>query len=248
MQSLKILLIEDELITANAIQETLENAGHQITACARNLREALAAVKGQPPDLALVDITLEGSADDGIAIAKQLLNLHPMPIIYLTAHSESPMVLSAKETRPAAYLLKPFRHKELAIQIELAYYNHQAHQESTIDPHIADTLYLPVDQGKGHVKIAKEKVMYLSASRSYVEVYSVSKDKPLVFSMHLGYLAQFFALPNFYRLSRSLLINLDYIERIEKNQLFMQGQDTAITFPETQHKELLQKLAIVRTP
>lgn len=201
-----------------------------------------------PPDLALVDITLEGSTDDGIAVAKQLLTLHPMPIIYLTAHSESPMVLSAKEMRPAAYLLKPFRHKELAIQIELAYYNHQAQQESTVDPYSADSLYLPVEQGKGHVRIVKSKVMYLAAAGSYVEVHTINESKPFVFSMNLGYLSQFFMFPNYCRLSRSLLINLDYVERIEKNQLFVAGREIGITFPETQHKELLQKLAVVRTP
>jgi len=247
MKSLKILVIEDELITANAIQETLENAGHQITACARNLKEAMAAVKRQPPDLALVDITLEGSANDGIAVAKQLLTLHSMPIIYLTAHSESPVVLSAKEMRPAAYLLKPFRHKELAIQIELAYYNHQVHQEYSVNPYSVDALYLPVEQGKGHVRIVKSKVMYLAAAGSYVEVHTVGETKPYIFSMNLGYLSQFFMMPNYYRLSRSLLVNLDYVERIEKNQFFVPGRDWAVTFPEAQHKELLQKLAVVRT-
>jgi DNA-binding LytR/AlgR family response regulator len=158
------------------------------------------------------------------------------------------MVLSAKETRPAAYLLKPFRHKELAIQIELAYYNHQVQQESTVDPYSADSLYLPVEQGKGHVRIVKSKVMYLAAAGSYVEVHTINEHKPFVFSMNLGYLSQFFMFSNYWRLSRSLLINLDYVERIEKNQLFVAGRDVPVTFPETQHKELLQKLAVVRTP
>jgi DNA-binding LytR/AlgR family response regulator len=248
MKSLKILIVEDELITATSIQETLENAGHEITALARNLREALSAVKRQPPDLALIDITLENSTDDGIGVAKQLMVFHPMPIIYLTAHSEPSTILSAQETHPAAYLLKPFRHKELAIQVELAYYNYQINQETTIDPHAAESLYLPVEQGKGHVKIVKSEVLYLWAAGSYVEVHTIRDSKPFIFSMNLGYLAQFFKLSNYYRISRSLLINLAYVERIEKNQLFVAGRDMAITFPETQHKELLQKLAVVRTP
>jgi DNA-binding LytR/AlgR family response regulator len=105
-----------------------------------------------------------------------------------------------------------------------------------------------VEQGKGHVKIVKSEVLYLWAAGSYVEVHTIRDSKPFIFSMNLGYLAQFFKLSNYYRISRSLLINLAYVERIEKNQLFVAGRDMAITFPETQHKELLQKLAVVRTP
>lgn len=247
MKSLKILIVEDELITATAIQETLENAGHEIIALARNLKEALAAAKRQLPDLALIDITLEGAEEDGITVAKQLMSVHQMPIIYLTAHSESPTVTNAQKTRPAAYLLKPFRQNELAIQVELAYYNYQAQEANTVDPYVADNLYLPVEQGKGYIKIVKKEVLYLSASGAYVEVHTLRDAKPLVFSMNLGYLSQFFNSPDFYRLSRSLVVNLDYIERIEKSQLYLTSREVPVSYPDTQHKELLQKFATVRT-
>ena len=233
MKNLKILIVEDDLTMAESIQETLELAGHEIIGQARNSREALKVVKHQVPDLALVDITLEGTADTGIMIAKQMIAISPMPVIYLTAHDEPSIVAQAQETRPAAYLLKPFRHKELAIQIELAYYNYKAQHTTPVNPHTSLSLFLPVDQGKGYIN---------------VEVHTVRNAKPLIFSMNLGYLAQFFMIQGFHRLSRSLVVNLEYIERIEKGQLFMTNRDAAVPFPEIQHKDLLQRLAIVRTP
>ena len=248
MKSLKMLIVEDDLVMAESIQETLEEAGHEIVGQARNSREALNVVKHQLPDLALLDITLEGTADTGIMIAKQMIAISPMPVIYLTAHDDPSIVTQAQETRPAAYLLKPFRHKELAIQIELAYYNYKAQHTTLVNPHTSPSLFLPVDQGKGYIKVNKKEVMYLLAAGSYVEVHTVREAKPLIFSMNLGYLAQFFMIQGFQRLSRSLVVNLDYIERIEKGQLFMTNRDTSISFPENQHRELLQRLAIVRTP
>lgn len=248
MKSLKILLVEDDLIMAESIQDTLEKAGHEVVGHARNSREALNVLKYQPPDLALVDITLEGTADTGIMIAKQMISVSPMPVIYLTAHDDPDIVAQAQETRPAAYLLKPFRHKELAIQIELAYYNYKAQHETPVNPHTSTSLFLPVEQGKGYIKIVKKDVMYLLAAGSYVEVHTTRDNKPAVFSMNLGYLAQFFMIQGFHRLSRSLVVNLEYIERIEKGQLFMTNRESSISYPESQYKDLLQRLAIVRTP
>ncbi|MFD2936406.1 response regulator [Spirosoma flavum] len=67
--SLAILIVEDVTITAFDIQETLEKAGHTVTAISRNFQEAVAAVKRQPPDLAIIDVRLEGSSADGITTA-----------------------------------------------------------------------------------------------------------------------------------------------------------------------------------
>ena len=248
MKSLKILIVEDELVTAHDIRETLEKAGHEVTDITRNSPAALTSVRIYPPDLVLIDIHLEHSAEDGIDLALRLLAKQAIPIIYLTGHSEQPTISRAQQTRPAAYLLKPFRHKELAIQVELAYYNYQATQANSVDPFLSDSLYLPVDQGKGYIKINKNEVLFLQADRAYVEVYLLHEEQKQVFSMNLGYIAQFFTNPNFYNLSRSLLVNLQFVERIEKNQFYVKGRKTPVQFPENNHKLFLQRFAIVKTP
>ena len=248
MKLLKILIIEDELAAAYDIKETLERAGHQVTDIVRNLPAALTTARIKPPDLVLIDIHLGQSSEDGIAIAQRLLAQQAIPIIYLTGHSEQPTIARAQLTRPAAYLLKPFRHKELAIQVELAYYNYQASQSISVDPFLSDNLYLPVDQGKGYVKISKNDVLFLQADRAYVEVYLINEQQKRVFSMNMGYMAQFFTNANFYNLSRSLLVNLHFVERIEKNQFYVQGRKMPVPFPENNHKLFLQRFAIIKTP
>lgn len=249
MKALRVLIIEDELVTAHDIKETLEKAGHAITDIARNVSAVLTSIRINPPDIILIDIHLEHSSEDGIDIAQRILAQRIMPIIYLTGHSEQSTIARARQTRPAAYLLKPFRHKELAIQVELAYYNYQASLVNSIDPFLSDNLYLPVDHGRGYTKIRKNDVLYLDADRAYVEIHLVGEPKKRVFTMNLGYIAQFFTALNFYNLSRSLVVNLDYVERIEKGQFYIKGRDEhPIPFPETNYKLFLQQFAIVKTP
>ena len=245
MESLHILIVEDDVITAHDIQETLEKAGHEVLAIARTYQEAIAAVKRQPPDLTILDVHLEGSAADGIITAKELLTLHRMPIIYLTANSEMETFQRAKQTRPAAYLLKPFRHAELALQVELAYYHYQINQKPTDNSAPSGSLYLPIN--KGYEQIIKNDVVHLQAEGAYVKLFLLQKEAPLLLSMNLGYLSQYFDAPNFYRLSRSLLINLNYVERLEGSSVFMRTHKIPLQIPETNRAELMKKLAVVRT-
>jgi len=246
MSELKILIVEDEVMTGIDIKETLENAGHTITAIARNTEEALTSLKKQIPDIAIIDIMLRASAFDGIQTAAELIKIQPMPIIYLTANSENDTFQRAKGTSPAAYLLKPFRHNELALQVELAYHNYTSSTSANPNPAIAEAIFLPYD--KGLKKLIKQEVLYLKADGSYVKVYLLGEAMPYLFSMNLGHLAQYFATPNFYRLSRSLLINLNFIERIEREHLYMRNQESAIQIPEGNKTELIKKLAVIRTP
>ncbi|GAB3490584.1 hypothetical protein GCM10027341_02480 [Spirosoma knui] len=245
MNSLNILLVEDQSITAADIEETLEKAGHRITAIASNRHEVLAAVQAETPDLAIIDIHLEGSTADGIAIAQELLKLNGMPIIYLTANSKSPTFQRAKKTRPAAYLLKPFRQEELAFQVELAYLN-QREERYVLTPDQSESLYVPLN--KGYERIDKKDVLYLQASGAYVKIFMAAEAQPHLLTMHLGHLAQYFSGADFFRLSRSLLINLSYVSRLESNQLYLLGNQVCLPISEGSRPDLLKRLAVVRTP
>lgn len=246
MSPLKILIVEDDIITATDLKETLEKAGYSITDMATTYEEALASAGRDKPDLAIIDITLEGSTADGVHTAKDLVDRYSIPVVYLTANSESKTFQRARETFPAAYLLKPFDYKELAFQIELASQYYALNKQSDSNPHTADAIFLPVDNG--HQKIRKEDVVCLKADGSYVKVYLKNEETPYLFSMNLGYLSQYFTSPNFYRLSRSVTINLKYLEQIKTTELYLKGYSSPIPIPERKKSDLMKQLAVVRTP
>ncbi|MFD2573580.1 response regulator [Spirosoma soli] len=244
MTSLKILIVEDETITAMDLRETLEEAGHTVVGVARNFQQALEFVIKYSPDLALVDIQLDGSIANGIDTAKELVARRRMPIIYLTANSEPETFQLAKQTLPAAYMLKPFRHDELKLQVELAYYS-QANAINAGDFSGSQYVYLPDDEG--YERVDTNDVLYLRADGAYAKVFTTSRETPYHVSTNLSHLTQYFATPNFYRLSRSLLINLTYLARIERNYLYLTGHAAPLQIPAANRKELMKKLTVVRT-
>ena len=66
---------------------------------------------------------------DGIEAAEAIRSQHDVPVVYLTAHSDAATLGRAKLTGPFGYILKPFEERELAIQIEMALYQHQADRQ-----------------------------------------------------------------------------------------------------------------------
>ena len=84
---------------------------------------AIEAVKAQPPDLALMNIKLGGELD-GIAAAGLIQPIANVPIVYLSGHSQDPLLQQAKATAPYGYLVKPVAKRELAATTEMALSRH----------------------------------------------------------------------------------------------------------------------------
>lgn len=106
-----ILIVEDDWIVARAFQKTLENAGYAVTGPATSAREALALTQVKRPDLALVDVVVEGEKD-GAALAAHL-GAASIPVVYLTAHTDEETLGRAMETEPVGYVFKPFAEGQL---------------------------------------------------------------------------------------------------------------------------------------
>ncbi len=125
MSAIKILVVEDEVITARVIAEELTALGYIVTDTVTSDEAALASVCQDLPDLVLMDIILRGSAQDGIAIATILREEFQLPVIYITAHTDEATLKRATISEPFGYLVKPFDEKDLRVVIETALYKHQ---------------------------------------------------------------------------------------------------------------------------
>lgn len=121
MPSAKILIIEDERITAMGIKHKLERLGYSVLGIGSSGKEAIEKTKKYMPDLILMDIILKGETD-GIDTAKKINQDFNIPIVYLTAYSNNKTIKRAKLTNPFGYITKPFNDSELKSTIELAIY------------------------------------------------------------------------------------------------------------------------------
>lgn len=121
----RILIVEDERITAEDLTEILEGMGYEVTATVSSGEEAIVQAEQNPPDLALMDIRIRGSID-GIETATILRGRYDIPVIYLTAYADPETLDRAKRSMPMGYVMKPLQESELQASIEIALYRHRS--------------------------------------------------------------------------------------------------------------------------
>jgi len=123
MGRMRVLIVEDELIVAMDIKNTLTRLGHTVTDSVSSSADALAAVAQSRPDLVLMDILLRDSPD-GIETARLIRERYDIPVVYLTAYADQTTLERAKLTEPYGYILKPFQERDLHTSIEIAVFKH----------------------------------------------------------------------------------------------------------------------------
>ncbi len=128
MPEAKILIVEDERIVAEDVKEGLQGLGYSVNQVARSGKMAIKMVEENRPDLVLMDIVLKGKMD-GIETAEQIRSRFNIPVVYLTAYCDEKILERAKITEPFGYVIKPFREKELHVNIEMALYKHKIEKE-----------------------------------------------------------------------------------------------------------------------
>lgn len=240
MKLLKILVVEDQLLTAESIKGTLESAGHQVTGVARTYNEALVAAVKYKPEMIIMDIELEVSGPDGIRAAADIRNVFQVPVVFLTGKEDAETFERASEAGPEGYLLKPFKPRDLLYQVDLAYSRFAGNESSPDDIFVWDD--------GSHIRIRRSDVIFMEAKRVFTTVYSMNEAEPLVVTMNLGHISRHFPEAHFYRLSKSLLINLNFLQKVKDNELFFEGIKKTLIISETKKTELKKQLHIIRSP
>ena len=113
----KILIVEDEVITAMSLQHLLEHWGCGKCEQVSSGKEAIEKAMSEKPDIVLIDINLRGETN-GIEIAKQLQARFCVPIIFITGYSDEETIKEAKKIKPVGYFVKPLDFNKLRLTIE----------------------------------------------------------------------------------------------------------------------------------
>jgi CheY-like chemotaxis protein/DNA-binding CsgD family transcriptional regulator len=149
MSSINILVVDDSPTTGNLIKLHLLKLGYAVAGIAATAEEALLWLEQQLPDLVLMDINL-GEGINGIDAADIIMNKYAIPVIYVTAYSDEKTLEAAKQSMPYGFINKPFRSKDLKVNIEIALTRSSAgkqDQSRTIPPSVMET-------GRGNIEYA----------------------------------------------------------------------------------------------
>ncbi len=131
MSNLRIVIAEDETITALTVKGMLESLGHEVVGEASNGVEAIRLARELRPDLLFMDIEMPEA--DGIEAARVINQECPMPIIFLTAYSGERLAEQASNAGGFGYLVKPIKSRDLAPAIVMARESFQRLELSGVD-------------------------------------------------------------------------------------------------------------------
>jgi len=112
--AVRILTVEDDERIRTAVSLALEEEGWEVEEAA-NGEDALVAFAQNPSDVVLIDIMLPGI--DGFEVCRRIRRLGDVPIVMVTARSDSHDVVAGLEAGADDYLRKPFDPKELSARV-----------------------------------------------------------------------------------------------------------------------------------
>jgi CheY-like chemotaxis protein len=103
----RIVIVEDESITALYLAKQLRSLGYQVVALASSGPRAIEHALARRPHVVLMDIHLQG-AMDGIEAARHIQAVAPIPVVYMSAHADAATVERFQATTQASgFVPKP---------------------------------------------------------------------------------------------------------------------------------------------
>jgi len=231
--SVKILVVEDEMIIASEISLQLTELGYGVTGILTRGEEVLNHLKENKPDIIILDVRLKGKMD-GIETAALVEQHFQVPIIYLTANADDATFNRAKTTRPAAFISKPFKKLDLQRAIELTI-SRMAGQDaggaSTINPGDEPTFVLSdrifIRHKEKMIKIMTADILYVEAEGNYSRIVTTNKEYLLSFTLKT--MEDKLPADLFMRTHRSWLVNLRQVEAVGEDFVMIANKEIPLS-------------------
>ncbi len=226
---LNIAIVEDELLTALFLKDTLEKYNCQLVGIATNLTEARQLLS-KSIDLFMLDIRLasdEIGNEDGLLFASEL-NVRRIPFIFITGNTEDETTLKAAKTQPLGYLTKPFNTKDILASISII----RAKLEQCNN-------FLSISGTFGKKTISVDDVYYVEANGAYVTVYC--KAVKYTQRITLKKLLENLNNAQLVRIHRSYAVHSKYVTEVSASQVLCVDKILPVSSLYKENLKLLRK-------
>src|SRR5262245_26220143 len=243
---LRVLIVDDEPPARERLRSLLEEIGNvDIAGEAGNGEQALKLTVDLTPDVVLLDVRMPGM--DGIEAARQMNSLvEPPAVIFATAYDE--YAVNAFDAQAVGYLLKPIRKEKLAAALTQAgrLTRPQLQRIAASAEGPPKRTHIAARHREGLRLIPMEEVLFFFADQKYTTVRH-AKGEDLI-EDSLRSLEEEFG-SAFVRIHRNALINVRYLEGIDRNAegqyaVRLRGHDAPLQVSRRMASELRERFRI----
>jgi len=218
VEVLKILLVDDEPEARELLNYMLAGyKGVEVVGTAGNVDEALELVQKEQPKLVLLDIQMPEK--DGFHFIEQVHHSGADPgIIFVTAYEH--YAIQAIRNSVFDYILKPVHQSELEGAIERFRERGSKVQGQDLQK-LVEALRgnspnrIKLNTRSGYVLIDPAEIVYCKADGNYTHI-QLTRGRSEITTQNLGAIEEILNGNSFFRASRSYLLNLRYISRVDR--------------------------------
>jgi len=221
MKNPKVLIVEDEALIADNLAAIIKDLGYEVTGVCAGADEALKSIKSAVPDVCLLDVSIEGEID-GIDLAAMIQKRVPIPHIFITSFSDTDTIERARETNPAAYIIKPYTDKEVEVNMMLALHKKSQDTSSPKIENKEDDSFF-IKEKHELIRVRYNEINYGEAADNYTIVYTL-KGK-FILSQTMKNVFEKLEPHGFVRIHRSYFVRFSNIESIGPNYIMLQGKE-----------------------
>ncbi len=224
-KKIQSIVVDDEPAALQLMQRYVERTPFlELKAALNNAIEVLNYLQSNPaPELIFLDIQMPEL--NGLELSKNLPE--STKIIFTTAFDK--YAIEGYKANAIGYLLKPIDYAEFLgaatkakEQIKLA----QESQDKTVNKD-----YFFIKSEYKQLKIYFSEILFIEGYKDYAKIHITSSAHPVLSLISLKKLEEELPQQIFMRIHRSYIINLDKINQIERNQVFIAGHCITVAEP-----------------
>jgi DNA-binding LytR/AlgR family response regulator len=239
--------VEDSPTQARLLSTCLAQLGLPVLGPAATAAAAVALCATTRPALAIVDLAL-GVGPDGVALAQELRQAGPLPLIFISATDNTTLLERARLLQPLAILPKPFTITSLRRMVELGIYGHM---HTPLDweapaPAVAAaaSAWLFVRERDVLMRLAIADITCVHTEQKHAVITLVSGRRH---SVRTPLTELLLSLPDtFVQVHRSWLVNMNFVEYVDPAAgiIRLPGSVEA-PLGRTYREELLRRLPLI---
>ncbi|OMP79645.1 LytTR family DNA-binding domain-containing protein [[Flexibacter] sp. ATCC 35208] len=210
MTPFKILIVDDEVLIAEYLKDILISFDMDQVKMAHERQQAMEMIAMFKPDIILLDIKM-ASDKTGISMAEEIGYLYQIPVIFITAYSDKETVTAALNTKPAAYITKPFKNMDVYAAVSII----------IKERHEKNNRHFVFRDGYTTVRLLSSEIIYFEGMGNYVII--VTADKRYSIRETLHWCLQKLPADKFAQTHRSYIVNLDKIEKTTTRHVIVNG-------------------------